>query len=48
MPTSNVIKAVSVAIVLFLVGAVTESLITVWVFKKYGGCPFRKDLKPQQ
>jgi len=48
MPTSNIVKAVVAATVLFLVGAVAESLITVWVFKKYGGCPFRKDQKPQQ
>ena len=48
IPAANIAKAVGVAIALFLVGAVAEGLITVWIFRRYGVCPFQKDMKPQQ
>ena len=31
------------ALVLFLVSAVIEAFITTWVFRRYGGCPFKKN-----
>ena len=29
-----------IALACFLAGAIVDAFITVWVFKRYGGCPF--------
>jgi hypothetical protein len=31
-----------IALTIFIVGAVVDAFITVWIFKKYGGCPINK------
>ena len=38
-------KAILWAIIIFLVSAGIESVITMWMFKKFGGCPLRPDIK---
>jgi flagellar basal body-associated protein FliL len=32
-------SAVVIGVVIFLVSAIVESMITMWMFKKFGGCP---------
>lgn len=34
-------KAIVWAILIFLVSAIIESIITMWMFKKFGGCPLQ-------
>jgi hypothetical protein len=41
----NIVKAIVWAIMIFLVGAIIDAVITVFVFKKYGGCPMMKKTK---
>lgn len=31
------------AIVVFIISAIIESLITIFLFKKFGGCPLNKE-----
>jgi len=45
MPTTNIVKAVVAATVLFLVGAVIESVITAWMCKKLNVCPYAAKIK---
>ena len=37
--------AIAWAIILFIVSAIVEGMITVFIFRKFGGCPMRKELK---
>ena len=41
----NIVKTIVWAIIIFLVGAIIDAMITVFVFKKYGGCPMQKKTK---
>ena len=34
-----VVLAIIIAVAWFLATAVIDAAITVWIFKKYGGCP---------
>jgi hypothetical protein len=37
----KITKAIIWALVIFIVGAIVDAFVTVWVFKKYGGCPMK-------
>ena len=39
---TKAVMAIAWVLAVFLVSAVMESFITVWVFRRYGGCPFNK------
>jgi hypothetical protein len=40
-------EAIVVGIVIFLVSAIVESMVTMWMFKKFGGCPMDPSKKKQ-
>ena len=48
MPTANIVRAVIAATVLFLVGAVIESVITAWMCKKLNVCPYAAKIKKRK
>ena len=37
----KIAKAIVWAILIFLVSAIIESIIAMWMFKKFGGCPLQ-------
>jgi hypothetical protein len=42
---ARVTKAIVFGLVIFLVSALIEGLISLWLFKRYGGCPMLRRQK---
>jgi len=43
-PKSNSIVTTGIiAFILFIGATIIEVMITIWAFKKFGGCPMRED-----
>ena len=46
-PVISVFKVLLIGFVMFLISAVIEAFIQVWVFKRWGGCPMAEKQRVQ-
>ena len=46
--TAKIGKAILLTLAVFVFSAVVEAFITVWVFRKYGGCPIANEIKAKK
>ena len=40
--TAKIVWSITIGLAIFIAGAIVDAFITVWIFKKYGGCPIHK------